>query len=221
MTRWLAFRVRYVDRLLAAALLVALSPLLALVAGAVRLVDGPPVLVRLPRVGRNGLAIALVKFRTMRQPAGALRADGAPITARDDPRVTSLGRTLRKYRLDELPQLWHVVRGEMALLGPRPETPEYVDLTDERWRLALTMGPGIAGPTQVLASRWEADLPGGEAGERRYRDVVLPAKLAIDTWYLASASPMIDLATIGAVVRQLVGMPPGAYLQRRLPLHTP
>jgi lipopolysaccharide/colanic/teichoic acid biosynthesis glycosyltransferase len=109
----------------------------------------------------------------------------------------------------------------MALLGPRPETPEYVDLAEERWQAVLAMPPGIAGPTQVVASRWEEDLPGGEAGVRCYRDEVLPAKLKIDAWYLTAASPALDLATIWAVVRQLIGRPPAASLLHRLPVATP
>lgn len=202
MSPWLAWRVRFVDRAVALAAAVAFAPLLALLAVIVRIVDGSPALVRLPRAGRDAATFSLVKFRTMHQPKGALRAEGSPLTAGADARVTRLGAILRSTHLDEAPQLWNVIRGEMALLGPRPETPEYVS-DDEAWQRALTAKPGIAGATQLLASGWEARLAPGPAGDHDYREVILPAKLAVDAWYVANATARIDGQIIVALLRNM------------------
>src|SRR4051794_4869213 len=103
--------------------LIVLSPVLALIALAVKLGDGGPVFFRQERVGRRGANFAIIKFRTMR--VAAERA-GLSVTAAGDPRVTRVGHWLRRTKLDELPQLWNVVRGDMSLVGPRPEVPRYV-----------------------------------------------------------------------------------------------
>ena len=136
MSPWLPFRWR-VDRLAAMVLVVSSSPLLLAVWAAVRVRDGGPAIVRLPRVGRNGIPFPMSKFRSMAVAGADGLAGGAALTAGSDPRVTPLGQRLRHNRLDELPQLANVVRGEMALLGPRPGTPVYVDLDDPPWQGVL------------------------------------------------------------------------------------
>ena len=201
MTRWL--RARWaIDRVAAGALLVVTAPLSGAIWILVRVVDGPPAVVRLPRIGRGGVEFAMDKFRSMTVRSSGGHAGGAALTTRGDPRVTPLGRRLRRYRLDELPQLVNVLRGQMALLGPRPETPLYVDLDDPRWRAVVAALPGIAGPTQVLIHDFEAGL--GVDDLERYEAEMVPVKLAIDQWYLGHASPVVDLLVMLALVQRFV-----------------
>ncbi|GAB3908441.1 sugar transferase [Microbispora bryophytorum] len=143
------------DRLVAGAALVVLAPLLAAVAVAVR-VSGPgPVLFRQRRVGRDGVEFTILKFRTMRRDAEARKvelvsdADGVLFKVRRDPRVTPLGAALRRYSLDELPQLFNVLRGDMSLVGPRPPLPEEVARYGDDVRRRLVVRPGMTGLWQV------------------------------------------------------------------------
>jgi lipopolysaccharide/colanic/teichoic acid biosynthesis glycosyltransferase len=200
MTRWLRRRI-ILDRIVAAALCVVLSPVIALLALLVRRDRSGPVLITVPRVGKDGRDFRMWKLRTMRAERGDGRAAGSALTLADDERITPIGRRLRAYHLDELPQLYNVARGDMLLLGPRPETPEYVDLRNAVWREVLRVRPGIAGPTQLLVNRWEQQLLGSRHDERVYVEDILPVKLEIDRWYIATASPgrdaMVGLSLLG------------------------
>ncbi len=151
---------RLIDIVGAAALLVVLSPLLLAVAVLIRVVDGPPVRFRQSRAGRNGVPFDIVKFRTMRVGADAERdglrdrnevQGGASFKLTDDPRITPLGRTLRRLSIDELPQLWNVLIGQMSLVGPRPhpfdDVAGYADWHHRR----LAVKPGVTGLWQVTA----------------------------------------------------------------------
>ncbi len=198
MSRWLRFRVR-IDRVVAALLLLPAAPLLAVGALLVRR-DGGPAFVRVPRIGAGGRPFDLVKLRTMEAGPGGLAPGLTLAVGTGDARITPIGRHLRRWRVDELANLVNVVRGEMALLGPRPEAPAYVDSDDPRWTAVLAAPPAVAGPTQVLVEAWEARLLTTE-GADAYRVLVLPVKLAIDAWYVREASPRIDLA----VLRGLLG----------------
>jgi lipopolysaccharide/colanic/teichoic acid biosynthesis glycosyltransferase len=184
------------------------GPILAAIALAMRLTgDRGPFLYRAVRIGEGGRRFTLLKVRTMVD-----RPDGPRITGPDDARVTRLGRELRRFRLDELPQLVNVVRGEMSLVGPRPEDPLYVDFDDPLHRRVFTARPGITGLAQ-LAFHDEARLLGGADRERTYRQTILPAKLRLDADYLDRQSIPLDLAillrTIGAVAGRR-GAPPMA-----------
>ncbi|MEU8277717.1 sugar transferase [Microbispora bryophytorum] len=143
------------DRLVAAAALVVLAPLLAAVAVAVRASGPGPVLFRQRRVGRDGVEFTILKFRTMRRDAEARKvelvsdADGVLFKVRRDPRVTPLGAALRRYSLDELPQLFNVLRGDMSLVGPRPPLPEEVARYGDDVRRRLVVRPGMTGLWQV------------------------------------------------------------------------
>jgi lipopolysaccharide/colanic/teichoic acid biosynthesis glycosyltransferase len=183
-------------------LTILLSLPMAVVAAVVKFVDGSPTTVRLTRVGINGRTFEMIKFRTMRQSAGASRAGGSPLTSALDSRVTALGKLLRASRVDEWPQLVNVLKGDMALIGPRPETPEYVSLDNPEWRQVLGAPPGIAGPTQLFARLWETALESGSAGDAYYRQTLLPAKLTVDSWYVQHASPRVDLDVLLALVRR-------------------
>jgi len=179
------------DTIAAAALTLVLAPLFVVIALWIRLREGSPVLVRLTRVGRNGNVFRMFKFRTMvpERPDGS--AQGPRITVRGDSRITPSGAFLRHYRLDEIPQLFNVLRGEMAILGPRPETPEFVT-ADANWDEVLKVRPGIAGLTQVLVSELEETALHKADGENIYRAQVLPIKLALDRLYLEEASLRLD-----------------------------
>ena len=211
MSPWLRRR-QVLDRLLAAILGLAAAPAVAALAVLARRESEGPGLVGLTRVGQGGNPFRIWKVRTMVAggPGGA--AGGAPLTGAGDQRITPLGHRIRRWRVDELPQLWNVVRGEMSLLGPRPEAPGYVDPGDARWQAVLRARPGIAGPTQLVVADWEAGLIGTGEGDV-YADRVLPVKLAIDRWYVERATPRVDLAVLLALVERF------ALGRRRTALH--
>jgi len=192
---------RWFDLVAAGAALLVLAPLLAAVALAVRLSSPGPVLFRQQRVGRGGQPFTMLKFRTMR-----VGAAGAQVTAAGDPRITSVGHWLRRWKLDELPELWNVVRGEMSLVGPRPEVEQYVDLGDPLWRQVLAVRPGITDPVTV-ALRNEEELLAEARGEPEeyYRRVLQPAKLRGYVEYLQARSwrsdAMVLFETLAAILR--------------------
>lgn len=201
MSRWL--RVRSVlDRVTAALALALLWPLIAALAVAIRLSDRGPGFVGVQRVGRHGQPFTMWKLRSMRADAPDGRAAGISLTATDDSRITPIGVKLRAYYLDELPQLWNVVKGDMSLLGARPEAPEYVNLTDPRWRFVLSAPPGLAGPTQLMVNDWERHLITACGNGSVYVDEVVPVKLAIDGWYLANSSPRLDALVLITLLRR-------------------
>jgi lipopolysaccharide/colanic/teichoic acid biosynthesis glycosyltransferase len=129
---------------------------------------------------------------------------GSSVTTSGDPRVTRLGRLLRRYRIDELPQLINVMRGEMSLVGPRPEDPVFVDLSDPLHRRVFSARPGITGLAQ-LAFHDEAERLVGPDAEQRYREEILPAKLLLDADYLDRRSTVLDVRIIVRTVRTVLG----------------
>jgi lipopolysaccharide/colanic/teichoic acid biosynthesis glycosyltransferase len=188
--------------------LVLCSPFLAAVALSVRVTSPGPVLFRQRRVGRHGAEFTLFKFRTMR-----LHGPGPGITAKGDPRVTSLGRCLRLLKVDELPELWNVLRGEMSLVGPRPELPRYVDLTDPLWQVVLCARPGITDPVTLRLRNEELLIArAGEDSEKFYLERLQPYKLAGYAEYLRSRSFLSDLAvilrTVAVVLAPALAPPP-------------
>jgi len=191
---------RAFDILSSAAGLALLSPLLVVIAAAVKLDSPGPVLFRGQRVGRYGREFHIWKFRTM--VAGAERA-GPGITVANDSRVTRVGRLLRRTKLDELPQLVNVLRGEMSLVGPRPEDPRYVALYPPEQRAqVLSVRPGVTSPASVRFRDEESALS-GEDWETAYVQTVMPAKLALDLEYVQNASLLRD---VGLIVRTVAAM---------------
>jgi lipopolysaccharide/colanic/teichoic acid biosynthesis glycosyltransferase len=186
---------RALDFVVSTAALVVALPILLVVVLAMRLSgDRGPVLYRATRVGQGGVPITVLKIRTM-----AVDAGGAGVTGPDDPRITTLGRTLRRYRIDELPQLFNVMRGEMSLVGPRPEDPRYVDWSDPVHQRVFTAKPGITGLAQ-LEFHDEAQRLLGSQVEERYRREILPAKLRLDVEYLEHRSIVLDIRILARTV---------------------
>ncbi len=188
------------DLLLASILLIVLFPLWLLIAAVVRLTTPGPVLYRGKRVGKHERLFDMYKFRSMR--AGAER-EGTAVTGAGDPRVTAIGRVLRATKLDELPQLINVLRGEMSLVGPRPEAPCYVRTYDERQRRVLDVLPGVTGPTQ-LQFRHEERLLVHSDVEQMYCAQILPRKLEMDLNYVETRTLQIDLRILVATVGRLL-----------------
>jgi lipopolysaccharide/colanic/teichoic acid biosynthesis glycosyltransferase len=191
---------RCFDVLCAGLGLLLLAPLLLLIALWVRLDSPGPALFRQTRVGRFGVPFTIHKFRTMRVEPGAAITVGA------DPRITRAGRVLRASKLDELPQLWDVLRGAMSLVGPRPELPRYVELYPAALReRVLSVRPGVTDPASLAFSHEAELLAAASDPEREYREVILPAKLRLSADYAASASLATDLMlilrTLGRVLR--------------------
>ena len=180
---------RAADASLAFLGLVLFSPLLLLAALAVRLGSSGPALFRQERVGQGGQQFSLLKLRTMRQ-----ESPGPQITRSGDSRVTPVGRVLRRFKLDELPQLWNVVRGDMALVGPRPEVPQYVDQDDPGWQTVLSARPGLTDPV-TLELRHEEDLLAQVEGdpEEFYIAKLLPFKVKLYVQYLEGRSGWSDV----------------------------
>jgi lipopolysaccharide/colanic/teichoic acid biosynthesis glycosyltransferase len=178
---------RAADVAIAGAALLAASPVLGLAALAIKLEDGGPVLYRQTRVGRDGADFELLKLRTM--VVGAERMGAGLSVNEGDPRITRVGRLLRRLSLDELPQLWNVVRGEMSVIGPRPTLRYQVEQYDERQRHRLDVKPGITGWAQING---RATLPWAE-------------RIELDVWYVEHRSPRLDLKilarTPGALFR--------------------
>jgi lipopolysaccharide/colanic/teichoic acid biosynthesis glycosyltransferase len=191
---------RLMDLFLASFALVATSPIWLAAALTVRVTSGGPVLYAGERVGKDGRLFRMYKFRTMRRDADRM---GSAVTGAGDPRVTAVGRVLRATKLDELPQLLNVLRGEMSLVGPRPEAPTYVAEYDERQRRVLRVRPGITGPTQLLYRHEEAMLDGLHIDEL-YRTELLPRKLESDLWYLEHQSMRLDLRVLARTAARLV-----------------
>ena len=220
MSPWLPFR-WWLDRLLAVSLQLALSPLLAVIGALVRRHDGGPALVRVPRVGKDSRPFAMWKVRTMRATTRGGLAGGPTLTSGDDDRITEIGRRLRHFRLDELPQLLNVAVGDMAMIGPRPESPDFVETDDASWCRVLKARPGIAGPTQLMVHDWETSVLAGPSAENAYRDLILPVKLAIDEWYVERASPWIDCLVVASLLQRFLTGRPATLLSRRVRREVP
>ena len=165
-------------------------------AAAVGAGSGRPVFFRQERVGRGGRVFRIVKFRTMVvRPAG-----DSPVTVAGDARMTPVGAFLRRWKLDELPQLWNVLVGDMSLVGPRPDVPGYADGLQGDDRRVLELRPGITGPA-TLAYRDEEELLAGVDDPVRYNDeVIWPAKVRLNLEYLRTASLGKDLGYLWRTV---------------------
>jgi len=163
------------------------SPFLAVAGLAIKLGDGGPILYRQKRVGREGREFELLKLRTME--VGAEHRGAGFAVNEGDPRITSVGRVLRRLSLDEVPQLWNVVRGDMSLIGPRPTLAYQVERYTPRQRRRLEVKPGITGWAQIHG---RAQLPWDE-------------RIELDVWYVENRSPLVDLKIMARTPLALLG----------------
>ena len=170
--------------------LVIVAPLLPLAALMVKLSSRGPVFYRGTRVGLNGELFPMLKFRTMVVDAESL---GGSATAADDPRITRFGKFLRRYKFDELPQLFNVLLGDMSLVGPRPEVEKYVNLYSPEEKAILTVRPGITDWASIWNSNEAAVLEGSRDPERTYEELIRPTKLALQLLYVRDHSFFVDL----------------------------
>lgn len=176
-------------------------PLFGLIAVLIKADSPGPVFYRGIRVGRSGKRFRIYKFRTMVVNAERI---GGPSTSDDDPRITRVGPFLRKYKLDELPQLINVLKGEMSLVGPRPEVQMYVDLYSEEEKAILSVLPGVTD----WASLWNSDegaiLTGHPDAEKAYLELIRPEKIRLQLEYVRKQSLWMDIGiifqTLGAII---------------------
>ena len=191
---------RFADILSSSLLLVTLGVPMLVVALAIRWQDGAPILFRQQRMGRHGQPFTILKFRTMRTPRPG---DAEVSSGGTDQRITPIGHALRRHRIDEWPQLWNVLLGEMSMVGPRPEVPRFVNLQDPQWKAVLQVRPGITGP-DALAFKDEGDLLSrSDDPENTYRKDILPDKLKMQMEYARNRSMVGDIGllfrTLGAL----------------------
>jgi lipopolysaccharide/colanic/teichoic acid biosynthesis glycosyltransferase len=184
---------RLFDIVVALVGLILLSPLLLVFAIMVKLDSPGPIFFRAPRVGKDGKLFHMYKFRSMVVNAADI---GPAVTVDRDPRVTRVGARLRDSRLDEIPQLINVLKGEMSMVGPRPESPYYVAMFSPEQREVLNVKPGMTGPAQVAFRHEEEELTDVENLDEEYMQVVLPPKLALDKQYIEQQSLALDMKLI-------------------------
>jgi lipopolysaccharide/colanic/teichoic acid biosynthesis glycosyltransferase len=185
--------------------LLLLLPLLALVAIAVRLTSRGPVVFRQKRTGWRGQVFQIFKFRTMTDSPERLSAG---VTLCSDPRITRIGAILRRYKMDELPQLWNVLKGEMSLVGPRPELPRYVSGYSESQMQVLVVKPGITDPASLAYCNEDKILAIQPDPERYYVDEILPDKLHKSLGYLDRISFTQDAKLILKTIQALLATAP-------------
>jgi lipopolysaccharide/colanic/teichoic acid biosynthesis glycosyltransferase len=187
---------RLIDVVVAGFGLVLAAPLLVVACVAIRLETRGPAIFRQERIGRNGEPFQIMKLRTMTHNAA-----GLGVTAGADPRITRVGRWLRSSKLDELPQLLNVLRGEMSLVGPRPEVAKYVAM----WpigprREILALRPGITDPASIVFRREAELLASADDAEAYYVDVIVPHKVELYVRYARTRSLVGDLKVIGDTI---------------------
>ena len=191
---------RALDLAVALGGLIVLAPVFAVVAALIKCDSRGPVFYFGDRIGQHGRPFKMLKFRSM-----VVNADrqGPVITHGDDPRITRVGGVLRRTKVDELPQLWNVLRGEMSLVGPRPEAPCYVALYTPEQRQVLAVRPGITGLAQ-LAYRNEEECLSPDTWEREYVNVLMPQKMTLDLEYVRHRSFALDVQILARTAWFLV-----------------
>ncbi|MCF8026399.1 MAG: sugar transferase [Desulfobacteraceae bacterium] len=196
---------RFFDITAAVAGLLVLLPLL-IVAGALIKADGGPVFFRQARVGCRGVVFYIFKFRSMVPDAEKL---GSLVTAQYDPRITRIGRFLRSTKLDELPQLLNVIRGDISLVGPRPEVPYYVEMwPEDARREILSVRPGITDYATLFYNDEQAVLAETDDPELSYVEEILPHKLAMYKKYVRERSFWLDFRILVATLLKMAGAEP-------------
>ncbi|MBI5485932.1 MAG: sugar transferase [Deltaproteobacteria bacterium] len=192
---------RLADVHLSLVALVGAAPVMVLAAAAIKLTSKGPVLYRGVRAGKAGQPFEMLKFRTMVAAADRL---GGPSTSDSDPRVTAVGAVLRRFKLDELPQLINVLRGEMSVVGPRPEVLRYVSRYTESERAILGVRPGITDWASIWNSAEGEVLSRFPDPDRAYEEVIRPTKLALQLKYVREMSALADLKIVVGTARKLL-----------------
>jgi len=192
---------RIVDITVSILVLLATAPVLVLAAIAISVESRGGPFYFAARVGKNGRPFRMWKLRTMRQRAGD---QGPAITSRSDPRVTRLGGFLRKTKLDELPQFVNVLLGDMTLVGPRPEAPDFVRLYSPDQRRILEYWPGVTGPVQLASFNESELIAAGAAGAEQYASQIMGEKIQADLNYLDSRSAVSDARVVGETAAYVV-----------------
>jgi lipopolysaccharide/colanic/teichoic acid biosynthesis glycosyltransferase len=181
---------RLFDVIVSATALALLAPLMALIALLTKLGSSGPVIYRGSRAGLHGKLFAMLKFRTMVVNAESL---GGSATAADDPRLTPIGKFLRRYKLDELPQLFNVLLGDMSLVGPRPEVKKYVDTYSPEEKAILAVRPGITDWASIWNSNEAAVLEGSRDPEKTYEELIRSTKIPLQIAYVPNPSCVVGL----------------------------
>jgi lipopolysaccharide/colanic/teichoic acid biosynthesis glycosyltransferase len=181
---------RYFDFVLSLIALIVLSPILIAVAMIIKFGSPGPIFYRGLRIGLRGRPFHICKFRTMVINAEKL---GGSATAEDDPRITPIGKFLRRHKLDELPQFLNVFFGDMSLVGPRPEVAKYVEMYSEEEQAILDLRPGITDWASIWNSNEAAVLEGSKDPEKTYEELIRPTKLALQLFYARNHSLSIDI----------------------------
>ena len=194
---------RTLDIVVSATALLCALPAMLLIAFAICSEDGFPIFFCQTRMGRNGRPFRLYKFRKFGRREGT---QGLPLTLRGDPRLTVVGGFLERTKLDELPQFWNVLNGEMSLVGPRPESLNFSDCFEGKYRQVLDYHPGIFGPAQTQY-RNEAALYTVASPENTYREVLFPAKASLDLSYYPTRTVLKD---VGWIIRGLLAVVRGS-----------
>lgn len=192
---------RIFDLILSGIGLLLLSPIFVVVALWIKLDSAGPILFKQTRVGYDGKDFHIYKFRTMIVNAEAI---GTQITIGEDPRITKSGKFLRKYKLDELPQLLNVLVGEMSLVGPRPEVPRYVSLYNTEQKKVLNVLPGITDLASLEFSNENELLAGKEDAEKFYIQEIMPRKLLLNLEYINKAGLLFDLKIILRTIWRII-----------------
>ncbi|MGE0055965.1 MAG: sugar transferase [Hyphomicrobium sp.] len=197
------FKLRILDVVVAGLSFVVLSPLLALIALAIAIESGLPILFSQTRLGLNGRPFQLYKFRKFYRDVGT---DGSPLTSAGDPRMTPLGRFLARTKFDELPQFWNVLKGDMSMVGPRPESLAFADCFAGGYERVLDFKPGIFGPSQVAGRHECTRYPVNSDPARFYRDVLFREKAETDLAYFPGRTLMSDFVWLLRGVLAVIGL---------------
>jgi lipopolysaccharide/colanic/teichoic acid biosynthesis glycosyltransferase len=185
---------RIVDVIVSAFFLILLSPFIVVIAVAIKLTSRGPVFFRQTRVGLGGKDFSILKFRTMTTLPGAEEGLFRP---GNTVRITKVGSFLRATKIDELPQFWNVLKGDMTLVGPRPEVRSWVNTYPERWAFVHTVKPGITDPASVMYRNEEKILAASRDPEETYRREILPKKLDLYEDYVRSKNLLMDIKVMG------------------------
>jgi lipopolysaccharide/colanic/teichoic acid biosynthesis glycosyltransferase len=180
----------FIESVVALIALVILSPLLLIVSLAIALGSPGSPFYLAPRIGKGGKPFRMLKFRTMIRGAASR---GPSITGRNDPRITRLGAILRMTKLDELPQFFNVLTGDMSLVGPRPEAPDMVALYTAEQRSVLSVKPGITGPSQLASGEESESIPENVKADEYYARHIMESKLQFDLDYIDQRSVLNDM----------------------------